>query len=176
MCKIKCMQSASWAIKKVFKFKEPEKAREAVLNWAKQIPQWVRWTPMDSVGFSELLWKGLFFPQNIKSRDLQPEAELVKPDSSALLCCARQSLMLQTSRPLHCCSPSAFTVCKPNQKHQAAIHWYMIHHFQVQKALSGKLWAHYDLRVFPLKFKFKVSISYNKRGGLLVHLPNQCAN
>lgn len=152
MCKIKYMQSASWAIQKYSSLRSQRKREKQC--WTEQSKSYNgfdghRWTVLVFLSCSE---KVCFFPQNIKSRDLQPEAELVKPDSSALLYCARQSLMLQTSRPLHCCSPSAFTVYKPNQKHQAVIRWYMIHHFQVQKALSGKLWAHYDLRVFPLKF------------------------
>lgn len=42
-----------------------------------------RWAVLVFLRCSE---KVCFFPQNIKSRDLQPEAELVKPHSSPLLC------------------------------------------------------------------------------------------
>lgn len=88
MCKIKCMQPVSWAIYNSWQVWEgkPETEKQ---SWAEQSKSKYgldghRWTVLVFLSCSE---KVCFFPQNIKSRDLQPQAELVKPGSSPLLCC-----------------------------------------------------------------------------------------
>lgn len=79
--------SLSTVHKKVFKFQGSRESERSSAELNKANPTM---DSMDTDGQCWFFWDALkrfvFFPQNIKSRDLQPEAELVKPHSSPLLC------------------------------------------------------------------------------------------